>query len=93
VAHPDGRHELKDLLSTCGTYVNGTQVQQQGLHHGDVIRFGTAVECTFEATADGLPKAKHPTIWDVATAARHTPKDAKLAQENRMPVPKPATRR
>lgn len=29
--HADGTHELHDLLSTCGTYVNGTQVQQSSM--------------------------------------------------------------
>jgi pSer/pThr/pTyr-binding forkhead associated (FHA) protein len=37
---PGGRHQLVDLSSTNGTYVNGARVATALLEHGDVVRLG-----------------------------------------------------
>jgi serine phosphatase RsbU (regulator of sigma subunit) len=38
----NGQYLLRDCGSRCGTYVNGTQVTEQRLSHGDKIRVGRA---------------------------------------------------
>ena len=40
VTGPDGRYILKDRASRYGTYINGDQITEQSLTHGDRIRLG-----------------------------------------------------
>ena len=84
----DGVHELQDLLSTCGTYVNGTQVQKHALQPGDRIRFGASVECLFELSSELPPTPRLPVVWDVPS--QDAPASAPPVAEVRLPVPKPA---
>ena len=49
IALENGRYLLRDRASTYGTYVNGEQVTERALQHGDRIRLGRtdAVELVF----------------------------------------------
>ena len=47
-----GRYHLRDSGSTNGTYVNGAQITDAVLRHGDELRFGS-VEGVFLSEAEG----------------------------------------
>ena len=60
VGNGHGAYELFDLGSSCGTFVNGTKVEQKLLSSGDRLRFGI-VDCVFivggsQGTADAVPR-------------------------------------
>jgi len=59
VAAPDGGFILKDRASRYGTYVNGDQVTERPLAHGDRIRLGRSggAEMVFLVT-DSVPQAE-----------------------------------
>jgi len=59
VGGPDGRLVLKDRASRYGTYINGEQITEQPLAHGDRIRLGRSggAEIIFLLT-DAEPKAE-----------------------------------
>ena len=40
ILHADGQYLVRDRASRCGTYVNGAQVTEQRLRHGDKIQVG-----------------------------------------------------
>ena len=42
ILQADGRHLVRDRGSRCGTYVNGAQVSERHLSHGDKIQVGRA---------------------------------------------------
>ncbi len=50
-AHPDGRHEIVDLGSHNGTYVNGQPVERQFIGSGDIVGVGHS---TFRLVGDQL---------------------------------------
>ncbi|MDE3156792.1 MAG: SpoIIE family protein phosphatase [Acidobacteriota bacterium] len=56
IAREDGRCVLRDLGSRYGTFVNGEQIQERELRHGDHLRFGIGggLEVVF-LTEDGGP--------------------------------------
>jgi predicted component of type VI protein secretion system len=68
-------HHLHDLGSTNGTFLNGEQVTDAILHHGDEVRFG-AIPSTFLATeaATGdtqpLPQSSAPATRVARQSAR-----------------------
>ena len=59
VTSPDGSYVLKDRASRYGTYVNGDQVTERSLVHGDRIRLGRSggAEMVFLVT-ESLPQAE-----------------------------------
>ena len=66
-----GRYHLRDSGSTNGTYVNGTQITDAILRHGDELRFGT-VEGVFLSEAEALsqpPPDFSPAALDAATSS------------------------
>ncbi|HVB38431.1 MAG TPA: SpoIIE family protein phosphatase [Vicinamibacterales bacterium] len=56
IAQQDGRYVLRDLGSRYGTFVNGEQVTERELRHGDRLRFGisSGLEVVF-LTDEGGP--------------------------------------
>ncbi|MCK5092079.1 MAG: FHA domain-containing protein, partial [Gammaproteobacteria bacterium] len=51
---------IKDLMSTNGSYVNGKQIQEHTLEHGDVITIGQH-HIIFDK-GDGKPPGKEPEM-------------------------------
>jgi predicted component of type VI protein secretion system len=70
-------HHLHDLGSTNGTFVNGEQVTDAILHHGDEVRFG-AIPCAFHADeeaggdAQPMPRSSAPATHVANQSARPT---------------------
>ena len=79
IARDGMRYLLRDRGSRYGTFVNGEQVTERALEHGDRIRLGRtdAIELVFmtEASASthasGLreivPESAHPAFWSFAS--------------------------
>jgi pSer/pThr/pTyr-binding forkhead associated (FHA) protein len=66
-----GRYHLRDSGSTNGTYVNGAQITNAILRHGDELRFGS-VEGVFLSEAEALsqpPPDFSPAALDAATSS------------------------
>ena len=66
-----GRYHLRDSGSTNGTYVNGAQITDAVLRHGDELRFGS-VEGVFLSEAEALaqpPPDFSPAALDAATSS------------------------
>lgn len=66
-----GKYHLRDSGSTNGTYVNGAQITDAVLRHGDELRFGS-VEGVFLTEAEGLaqpPPNLSPAALDAATSS------------------------
>jgi pSer/pThr/pTyr-binding forkhead associated (FHA) protein len=66
-----GRYHLRDSGSTNGTYVNGAQITDAVLRHGDELRFGS-VEGVFLSEAEVLsypPPDLSPAALDAATSS------------------------
>jgi pSer/pThr/pTyr-binding forkhead associated (FHA) protein len=66
-----GRYHLRDSGSTNGTYVNGAQITNAILRHGDELRFGS-VEGVFLSEAETLsqpPPDFSPAALDAATSS------------------------
>jgi len=72
IEHTEGRHEIHDLESRNGTFVNGTPVRLRLIEHGDSIRVGRSefVFLTHEGECIIDPKVllnKVPSTLDVST--------------------------
>jgi pSer/pThr/pTyr-binding forkhead associated (FHA) protein len=66
-----GRYHLRDSGSTNGTYVNGAQITDAILRHGDELRFGS-VEGVFLSEAEALFQPRpdfSPAALDAATSS------------------------
>ena len=66
-----GKYHLRDSGSTNGTYVNGAQITDAVLRHGDELRFGS-VEGVFLSEAEALSQPRpdfSPTALDAATSS------------------------
>jgi pSer/pThr/pTyr-binding forkhead associated (FHA) protein len=66
-----GKYHLRDCGSTNGTYVNGAQITDAILRHGDEFRFGS-VEGVFLSEAEALsqpPPDFSPAAMDAATSS------------------------
>lgn len=68
------KHHIHDLGSTNGTYVNGEQVADAVLNHGDEIRFGQ-IQCVYsgdeaDANAQPLPESSTATAEVAKSSAR-----------------------
>lgn len=99
--HVSGRHarlagdgtggfELFDLGSSCGTFINGIQIQHQALQNGDRIRFGI-VDCVFliiDPAGGAAPPVKNPALQGTDLSLPRA--DASGLSD--LPRPKPATR-
>ncbi len=84
-----GAFELFDLGSSCGTFVNGVQVQHALLHNGDRIRFGV-VDCVFmiiDPFGTAEPARKPPPLR--GASALPQVEDSGLSP---LPEPRPALR-
>lgn len=62
----DGKYHLHDLGSTNGTFVNGEQITDAILSHGDEVRFGR-IETVFQAEEEG--EVSQPLPASAMTAA------------------------
>lgn len=85
-----GGFELFDLGSSCGTFVNGVQVQHWVLNHGDRIRFGI-VESVFmivDPNGQSPPVTKFPPLRNASALPQVEDSGA-----TPMPQPKPAFRK
>jgi len=80
VCHAGGIVEIIDLNSTCGTFVNGKQIDQKSLAGGEQLRFGTVV-AVLETSASLAKKAAQPVVAE-RPALRRT--------DEPIPTPKPA---
>jgi pSer/pThr/pTyr-binding forkhead associated (FHA) protein len=66
-----GRYHLRDAESTNGTYVNGAQITDAILRHGDELRFGS-VEGVFLSEAEALAQPRpdfSPAALDAASSS------------------------
>ena len=66
-----GKYHLRDAGSTNGTFVNGTQITDAVLRHGDELRFGS-VEGVFLSEAEALSQPRpdfSPAALDAATSS------------------------
>lgn len=84
-----GTFELFDLGSSCGTFVNGVQVQHMQLVNGDRIRFGI-VDCVFmviDPLGTSEPARQPPPLRGVAALPKV--EDSGIAP---LPQPRPAGR-
>ena len=66
-----GRYHLRDSGSTNGTYVNGAQITDAVLRHGDELRFGS-VDGVFLSEAEALSQPRpdfSPAALDAATSS------------------------
>lgn len=79
-----GLFELFDLGSSCGTFVNGSQVQHQVLASGDRIRFGI-VDCVF-MVIDPLGAANNASKPSPPHGASHLPQ---VEESGVAPLPEP----
>jgi serine phosphatase RsbU (regulator of sigma subunit) len=59
IDHRDGQHILRDRGSRCGTFVNGMQITEQALSHGDRIRLGRAGGTELLFLVDGAHADSH----------------------------------
>lgn len=69
-----GQHHLHDLGSTNGTFVNGEQVTDVILRHGDEVRFGN-IETVFTGDAEAavsqpLPESQATLVQVASQSAR-----------------------
>lgn len=84
-----GKFEIFDLGSSCGTFVNGVQVEHWVLKSGDVIRFGI-VDCVFKIInpLGGASTMEKPPL---KPSESHLPK-VEDSGATPLPEPKPAPR-
>jgi len=89
ITFENGAHHLHDLNSTNGTYVNGEQIQDAILKHGDEVSFG-AIECVFQSEV--TPDQPLPEMLDTAVQAAHASKRP-LNFVSSSPIPKNVKKR
>ncbi|MCU0727567.1 MAG: FHA domain-containing protein [Planctomycetes bacterium] len=81
---------LEDLGSTNGTFVNGSRITRQRLHHGDVVRIG-ATEFLYNDPANRRPEAPSPPAAPPAPPVAPAPakKPIQITPAHRRPRPGP----
>jgi predicted component of type VI protein secretion system len=84
---PTGEHQLEDLASTNGTYVNGTRLQAPVvLSLGDTIELGTT-KLVVRTLAAAVPPAGGAIDVRAATAVTDVPAAASMPHVQREPTP------
>jgi serine phosphatase RsbU (regulator of sigma subunit)/pSer/pThr/pTyr-binding forkhead associated (FHA) protein len=61
IAHVEGRYLVRDRGSRYGTFVNGTQVNEHSLTHGDRIQLGRTGGAELVFLIDDAPVERQPT--------------------------------
>ena len=84
ISQTESGHQIRDLGSTSGTYINGEQVQEHLLVDGDLIRLGRARGVEFVFHAGGLPEGFHSdeALKPVRIVA---PEDTRFLNTSRLP--------